>query len=117
MRFFVGTSGYSYAEWKGNFYPEKIKPADMLQFYDTGVAVVASTSSRTDHQAVTVGIDEGDRAVVRPVRVQLGIVVGHGDRAMGAQSFGELGHLPHRRQVHDQHVFDRRSRRCRVRRT
>ena len=33
MRFFVGTSGYSYPEWKGSFYPEKIKAADMLEFY------------------------------------------------------------------------------------
>jgi len=29
----VGTSGYSYKEWKGPFYPEKMKPADMLAFY------------------------------------------------------------------------------------
>jgi uncharacterized protein YecE (DUF72 family) len=29
----VGTSGYSYREWKGNFYPEKIPAADMLGFY------------------------------------------------------------------------------------
>jgi uncharacterized protein YecE (DUF72 family) len=29
----VGTSGFSYKEWKGSFYPEKIKPADMLRFY------------------------------------------------------------------------------------
>jgi len=29
----VGTSGFSYKEWKGNFYPEKIKPAEMLAFY------------------------------------------------------------------------------------
>ena len=33
MRFFVGTSGYSYPEWKGTFYPEKIKSADMLEYY------------------------------------------------------------------------------------
>lgn len=30
---FSGTSGYSYKEWKGNFYPEKIAPAEMLAFY------------------------------------------------------------------------------------
>ena len=30
---FVGTSGYSYKEWKGHFYPEKIAAADMLRFY------------------------------------------------------------------------------------
>ncbi|HKQ19344.1 MAG TPA: DUF72 domain-containing protein [Candidatus Eisenbacteria bacterium] len=29
----IGTSGYSYAEWKGNFYPEKMAPKDMLRFY------------------------------------------------------------------------------------
>jgi uncharacterized protein YecE (DUF72 family) len=29
----VGTSGYSYAEWKGNFYPEKIAAKDMLSYY------------------------------------------------------------------------------------
>src|SRR3972149_11461367 len=29
----IGTSGYSYKEWKGTFYPEDLKPADMLSFY------------------------------------------------------------------------------------
>ena len=29
----TGTSGYSYAEWKGNFYPEKMPAKDMLRFY------------------------------------------------------------------------------------
>ena len=33
MRVLVGTSGYSYKEWKGRFYPEKMKEADMLPFY------------------------------------------------------------------------------------
>lgn len=33
MRFFVGTSGYSYKEWKGSFYPEKMPAKDMLGFY------------------------------------------------------------------------------------
>jgi len=33
MEIFVGTSGYSYKEWKGRFYPEKISPKDMLRFY------------------------------------------------------------------------------------
>lgn len=33
MRFFVGTSGYSHKEWKGNFYPVKISPKDMLPYY------------------------------------------------------------------------------------
>jgi uncharacterized protein YecE (DUF72 family) len=29
----VGTSGYSYPEWKGNFYPKKIAAKDMLRWY------------------------------------------------------------------------------------
>ena len=30
---YVGTSGYSYKEWKGSFYPEKLAPQEMLSFY------------------------------------------------------------------------------------
>jgi uncharacterized protein YecE (DUF72 family) len=33
MRVLTGTSGYSYKEWKGRFYPEKMKEAEMLGFY------------------------------------------------------------------------------------
>lgn len=33
MQFYVGTSGYSYKEWKGSFYPEKLPAAKMLPFY------------------------------------------------------------------------------------
>lgn len=33
MHVHVGTSGYSYKEWKGSFYPKDIKAADMLRFY------------------------------------------------------------------------------------
>jgi uncharacterized protein YecE (DUF72 family) len=33
MSLYVGTSGYSYKEWKGNFYPEKIPAKEMLHFY------------------------------------------------------------------------------------
>ena len=33
MRVWTGTSGYSYPEWKGNFYPEKLATKDMLRFY------------------------------------------------------------------------------------
>jgi uncharacterized protein YecE (DUF72 family) len=29
----IGTSGYSYKEWKGGFYPEDLKAADMLSYY------------------------------------------------------------------------------------
>src|SRR5205809_475462 len=33
MHFHVGTSGYSYKEWKGSFYPEKLPAKQMLGFY------------------------------------------------------------------------------------
>ena len=33
MRVRVGTSGFSYKGWKGNFYPERFAEKDMLRFY------------------------------------------------------------------------------------
>ena len=36
----AGTSGYSYKEWKGPFYPEKTKNADMLSYYATQLPTV-----------------------------------------------------------------------------
>src|SRR5258708_24480022 len=33
MQMLAGASGYSYKEWKGNFYPESIKPDAMLAWY------------------------------------------------------------------------------------
>lgn len=30
---YVGTSGFSYSEWKGLFYPEKLSPKEYLNFY------------------------------------------------------------------------------------
>jgi uncharacterized protein YecE (DUF72 family) len=33
MNLYVGTSGYSYKEWKGSFYPEDLPEKQMLRFY------------------------------------------------------------------------------------
>lgn len=33
MKWFVGTSGYSYKEWKGSFYPEDLPDKEMLHYY------------------------------------------------------------------------------------
>jgi uncharacterized protein YecE (DUF72 family) len=30
MKLLAGASGYSFKEWKGNFYPDNIKPDAML---------------------------------------------------------------------------------------
>lgn len=40
MKLHVGTSGYSYKEWKGSFYPEKIPAKEMLSFYATKLSTV-----------------------------------------------------------------------------
>jgi uncharacterized protein YecE (DUF72 family) len=40
MQVLVGTSGYSYKEWKGSFYPEGLKAADMLRYYAERLATV-----------------------------------------------------------------------------
>src|SRR5882672_5790905 len=33
MRLLAGTSGFSYKEWLGHFYPEKLPAAEMLRYY------------------------------------------------------------------------------------
>ena len=33
MKLYAGTSGYSYKEWKGPFYPEELPDKQMLCFY------------------------------------------------------------------------------------
>lgn len=33
MKLYVGTSGYSYKEWKGSFYPEDLPAKGMLRYY------------------------------------------------------------------------------------
>ncbi len=40
MNLFVGTSGYSYKEWKGSFYPEKIPAKEMLRYYADRLSTV-----------------------------------------------------------------------------
>lgn len=42
MKFYVGTSGYSYSEWKGSFYPEKLPSKKMLNFYSQHFSTVES---------------------------------------------------------------------------
>lgn len=40
MTLYVGTSGYSYKEWKGSFYPEKIPAREMLPYYASRLPAV-----------------------------------------------------------------------------
>ena len=39
-RLLAGTSGFSYKEWKGHFYPEKLPAKGMLGFYATRLPIV-----------------------------------------------------------------------------
>ena len=40
MSLYVGTSGYSYKEWKGSFYPEKLPAKEMLAYYSSQLPAV-----------------------------------------------------------------------------
>jgi uncharacterized protein YecE (DUF72 family) len=40
MKLHVGTSGYSYEEWKGNFYPEDLPAKEMLSYYSRRLPAV-----------------------------------------------------------------------------
>jgi uncharacterized protein YecE (DUF72 family) len=40
MKLHVGTSGYSYKEWKGSFYPEKLPAKEMLSYYASKLSAV-----------------------------------------------------------------------------
>lgn len=40
MNLYAGTSGYSYKEWKGSFYPEKLPAKEMLRYYASRLPAV-----------------------------------------------------------------------------
>ena len=40
MNLYAGTSGYSYKEWKGSFYPETLAAKDMLAYYASKLPAV-----------------------------------------------------------------------------
>jgi uncharacterized protein YecE (DUF72 family) len=40
MQLLAGTSGFSYKEWVGEFYPEKLQPKAMLEHYATRLPIV-----------------------------------------------------------------------------
>jgi uncharacterized protein YecE (DUF72 family) len=54
MKLHVGTSGYSYKEWKGSFYPEKLPAKEMLSYYASKLSAVElnNTFYRMPQQAM-----------------------------------------------------------------
>jgi uncharacterized protein YecE (DUF72 family) len=45
MNILVGTSGWSYKEWKGSFYPPKLPADDMLRYYSSRFSTVEVNNS------------------------------------------------------------------------
>jgi len=57
MRFFAGTSGFAYDEWKGSFYPEDLPAKQRLAYYATQLTTVEinNTFYRTPKTSVIEG--------------------------------------------------------------
>jgi len=74
MALWVGTSGWAYKEWKGTFYPEDLKDADMLSHYATRLPSVEVNNTfyrmprREVLQAWTDQVPEGFRFVLKASR-------------------------------------------------
>ncbi len=60
MEIKIGTSGYSFQDWKGNFYPEKIQNGKMFDFYVEQFPTVEinTTYYRIPHPAVMANIEK-----------------------------------------------------------
>ena len=56
MKFWICTSGFQYAEWKGNFYPEKLPNTAMLGYYaeHLGTVEINNTFYRLPRASVLV---------------------------------------------------------------
>jgi uncharacterized protein YecE (DUF72 family) len=74
MQIHIGTSGWSYKEWKGSFYPEKLPAEEMLRFYSSRFATVEVNNSfyRIPSERVLAGwaeqVPEGFRFVMKASR-------------------------------------------------
>lgn len=74
MELFCGTSGFSFKEWKGPFYPEKLPASDMLTFYGTRLPTVEinNTFYRIPKKTVIAGwrdqVPESFRFAVKATR-------------------------------------------------
>ena len=64
MRLRTGTSGFSYGEWKGSFYPESIRPDGMLEHYAARLDTVEINN--TFHRYPRPHVLEGWAAAVPP---------------------------------------------------
>lgn len=71
MRLYAGTSGFQYKEWKGSFYPEQLRQAEMLRYYAERLETVEinSTFYRMPRSAVMKSwaseVSDGFRFVIK----------------------------------------------------
>ncbi len=85
-KFYVGTSGYSYKEWKGSFYPEDLPAKKMLRYYGEHFHTVEMNNTfyrlpaASAMQAAATEVPAGFRFVVKaPQRIT------HFQRLKGAE--------------------------------
>lgn len=84
-RYVVGTSGFSYRDWRGPFYPEKMKPDDYLGYYQDRFGAVEINA--TYYGIPKPGVFEGMVAKTRPgfeftVKANKATTHEHDDRAV-----------------------------------
>jgi len=88
----IGTSGYSYKEWKGVFYPEDLKASEMLSYYAErlGTVEINNTFYRLPTRKLLEGwasqVPDGFRFVLKVSQK-----ITHFKRLMGAEE--ETGYL------------------------
>ena len=68
MNLYVGTSGYSYKEWKGTFYPEDLPDKQMLRFYGERFRVGRNQQHVLSHAQ---GVRSGSVGCGSPARFQV----------------------------------------------
>jgi uncharacterized protein YecE (DUF72 family) len=92
MQILAGTSGFSYKEWKGRFYPEDLPAADMLAYYSERLPAVEinNTFYRLPRESVVEGWAEQAPGSFRFV-IKASRRITHVKRLKGAED--ETGYL------------------------
>ncbi len=77
MRILTGTSGYSYKQWKGPFYPETLPDAEMHRTFNCGIGMVVLLPAAQADAAVAQLNEAGERAaVIGEVAAGAGVRIG-----------------------------------------
>lgn len=93
MKTYTGTSGFSYKEWKGRFYPERLPANKMLSYYATRLSAVEINN--TFYRLPRAEVLEKWRATAGPdfrFAIKASRRITHFAR-LGERSFEPAGHL------------------------